>query len=702
MAETLLSPGVLARENDQSFITQGPIEAGAAIIGPTVKGPVGLPTLVTSYSDFTSKFGTTFTSASNVYSYFTSVAAYNYFNNGGASLLVTRVTPENFTAATSTDVLNNVASIPATPATGSGVITGNTTEGTVFQIQANGITYNFIATGSSQYITINTGLTQQYPFASGSTNNQTAYNLATAISSSIGNIFTATTSSGGTLILSASYLYNGVSVTTGSAVNPTIFTLLTLGGGTAGVGSSTFQLETLSKGDLMNNSGSLGVNGILSSGSADNVRWQIVAPNTGSGTFTLLIRQGNDTGNNPIILEQWSNISLDPYAPNYIESVIGNQGYNIVTDSTTGDTYIQTVGQYTNKSRYVRVKTVNYPTPGYLDNNGNIGKNGTYSASIPLAGSGSFTGATGKLFTGAAAYYQNVTSATNIQGLDAGRYTQSINLLSNTDNYKFNVITTPGLTLEQGSTSTNALNQLILMCQNRGDALAVVDSVNYGANIGTVIDEANAIDNSYAATYWPWLQVNDPGTGQLVWVPASTQIPGVYAFTDSVSEPWFAPAGINRGGLGNVVQAERKLSQSDRDSLYLGRVNPIATFPGTGVVVYGQKTLQKKASALDRVNVRRLLIALKSYISQVANTLVFEQNTAVTRNNFLAQVNPYLESVQQRQGLYAFKVVMDDTNNTPDVIDRNQLVGQIFLQPTKTAEYIILDFNVLPTGATFG
>ena len=119
------------------------------------------------------------------------------------------------------------------------------------------------------------------------------------------------------------------------------------------------------------------------------------------------------------------------------------------------------------------------------------------------------------------------------------------------------------------------------------------------------------------------------------------------------------------------------------------------------MVVFGQKTLQKRASALDRVNVRRLLIELKSYISQVGDNLVFEQNTIATRNNFLAQVNPYLESVQQRQGLYAFKVVMDESNNTADVIDRNELIGQIYIQPTRTAEYVILDFNVLPTGATF-
>jgi phage tail sheath protein FI len=178
-------------------------------------------------------------------------------------------------------------------------------------------------------------------------------------------------------------------------------------------------------------------------------------------------------------------------------------------------------------------------------------------------------------------------------------------------------------------------------------------------------------------------------------------IPGVYAFTDASSDAWFAPAGLTRGALGNVTKAERKLTTSNRDSLYEANINPIATFPGSGVVVFGQKTLQKRASALDRVNVRRLLIALKGYISQISDNLVFEQNTIATRNSFLAQVNPYLESVQQRQGLYAFKVVMDDTNNTPDVIDRNQLVGQIYLQPTRTAEFIMLDFNVLPTGAVF-
>jgi phage tail sheath protein FI len=285
-----------------------------------------------------------------------------------------------------------------------------------------------------------------------------------------------------------------------------------------------------------------------------------------------------------------------------------------------------------------------------------------------------------------------------LQGIDADDYDNMIALMGNQDDYRFNVITIPGLTLADNATQVNTLVSTI---QSRGDAIAVVDTRAYGAQISQVVGTAAGVNSSYASTYWPWLQTIDPGTGQLAWVPASTMIPAVYAFTDNVSEPWFAPAGINRGGLDTVVRAERKLSQTNRNDLYVGNVNPIATFPGTGVVVYGQKTLQKKASALDRVNVRRLLIALKSYISQVANNLVFEQNTIATRNQFLSQVNPYLESVQQRQGLYAFRVIMDDSNNTPDVIDRNQLVGQIYLQPTKTAEFIYLDFNVLPTGATF-
>jgi len=276
-----------------------------------------------------------------------------------------------------------------------------------------------------------------------------------------------------------------------------------------------------------------------------------------------------------------------------------------------------------------------------------------------------------------------------------------INLVTtNKDDYKFNVLLTPGL-FNSFTTHNAKIDTIITNIQNRGDSIYVLDLVPFNSSVGAATGQATDRNTSYAASYWPWVQVVEPTSGEAVWVPASTVIGGVYAYNDSVAEPWFAPAGINRGGLSNVIRAEQRLSQANRDTLYAGRVNPIATFPGTGTVVYGQKTLQAKASALDRVNVRRLLIALKAYISQIALSLVFEQNTAATRNNFLAQVNPYLTSVQQRQGLYAFKVVMDDSINGPEVIDRNEMYGQIYLQPTKTAEFIYLDFNITPTGASF-
>jgi len=568
MAETLISPGVLARENDNSFVSQQPVTVGAAIIGPTVKGPVEIPTVVTTYSDYLNKFGGTFLSGGAEYSYLTQIAAYNYFQQGGETLLVSRVASGSFTSATVTG----------------GAISGSNTTG-------------------------------------------------------------------------------------------------------------SFTLKTISQGALMNNSGSVGTNGILSSGSSDNVRWQITNVDTGSGQFSLLIRQGNDTTTDPIVLETWTNLSLDPTQENFIARVIGDsyQTYN------STENYVEVIGNYPNNSRYVYVSAIQQPTPNYFDNNGTAKP--AFTGSIPTAASGTFTGATGQLFYGGtAAFYNNISSSTLIQGINAADYNDMIALMGNQDDYKYNVITVPGLNLTDNTTQ---LTTLVNNVQSRGDAIVVVDTEAYNATVQQAITAASSVNSSYAATYWPWLQTIDPGTGQFVWVPASTMIPAVYAFNDSISEPWFAPAGINRGGLSTVIRAERKLSQGNRNDLYSGNVNPIATFPGQGVVVYGQKTLQKKASALDRVNVRRLLIALKSYISQVANNLVFEQNTLATRTNFLNQVNPYLESVQQRQGLYAFRVVMDDSNNTPDVIDRNQLVGQIYLQPTKTAEFIYLDFNILPTGATF-
>jgi len=696
MAETLISPGVLARENDQSFISQGPITVGAAIIGPTVKGPYEIPTVVTSYSDYQAKFGTTFNSGGQAYTYFTSIAAYNYFNNGGETLLVARVASGTFTAASSSAMQSNTGSVTTAsvtissaslapfinPNTGSFIVNGITIAVTGSTPPTNNATTIFLSTGSSATATV-TAIVTAFNFSSSvAPYSASLQHIVAAVSGSpaTGLFFNASSSISG-------FAGNSFYITSGSTT--TFFS-----GGTS---LPALSLETLSEGTIMNNSGSE-TSGALVSGSADNVRWQTLNRNESTGTFDLLIRRGDDTSLQPIVLETWTNLSLDPFAPNYVAAVLGDYvtNYNVVTNQ------IEITGSYPNRSAYVRVKSVNLPTPNYLDNNGN--PVAIYTGSIPVNISGTFGAATGNLFYGGGANYYNdiINGANNTQGINASNYNNMINLLANQDDYRFNVLLTPGLISDQANLGTSQITTAINNTQNRGDSIYVVDLVPYGTQaISTVTAAASARNTSYAASYWPWVQTIDPDTGKNVWVPASTMVGGVYAYNDSVSEPWFAPAGINRGGLSNVIRAEWKLTQGNRDSLYTGRVNPIATFPGQGVVVYGQKTLQAKASALDRVNVRRLLIALKSYISQVAQNLVFEQNSIATRNQFLSQVNPYLTSVQQRQGLYAFRVIMDDSNNTPDVIDRNQLVGQIYIQPTKTAEFIYLDFNILPTGATF-
>jgi hypothetical protein len=458
--------------------------------------------------------------------------------------------------------------------------------------------------------------------------------------------------------------------------------------------ANAFTLETIGQGIIMNSAGAENSQGALTNGTTNNIRWEIVSPDTGSGTFSVIVRQGNDTTRAKSVLEQFNNVSLDPKASNYISRIIGDQT-QVLRGAGSTDVYLQTSGSYPNASRYIRVKEVNYKTPDYFDNSGTAQPQ--YTASIPVAGSGSFGDAVGTILTGTGKYYNEI-DGTDTQGLVGGNYTDTFNLLANKDDYKYNLISAPGLYQADYS---SVLNTLVSNTENRGDNIVILDLEAYDSSITAVTGTANSKDTSYAASYWPWCMVTDPDSGQRVWVPASTLIPGVYASNDRTAEAWFAPAGINRGGLGVVVQAERKLTQTNRDTLYQNKVNPIATFPGRGVVVFGQKTLQTQASALDRVNVRRLLITLKNYISQVADNLVFEQNTAATRNIFLAQVNPYLESVQQRQGLYAFKVVMNESNNGPDIVDRNELRGAIYVQPTKTAEFIYLDFNILPTGAEF-
>jgi hypothetical protein len=297
-------------------------------------------------------------------------------------------------------------------------------------------------------------------------------------------------------------------------------------------------------------------------------------------------------------------------------------------------------------------------------------------------------------------------SATNSFGYDLStatsngsvKYTDAFDILSNQDAYDINMLVAPGVIRRL---HPYVADYMISTAEDRQDTFTIVDITAKDDSIATAANQTTNMDSNYAATYYPWMQVLDSSINKPIWVPPSVLLPGVLAYNDSVSAEWYAPAGLNRGGITDAINVTTKLNHSERDTLYENQVNPIASFPGQGICAWGQKTLQQRPSALDRINVRRLLIAVKKYIASTSRYLVFEQNTAATRNRFLSVVNPYLESIQQRQGLYAFRVVMDETNNTPSVIDRNLLVGDIYLQPSKTAEFIVINFNLTPTGAEF-
>ena len=277
-------------------------------------------------------------------------------------------------------------------------------------------------------------------------------------------------------------------------------------------------------------------------------------------------------------------------------------------------------------------------------------------------------------------------------------YVKAINSVSNPDDFDINLVSAPGVVR---SLHSYVFDKIVDMVEAREDAFFIGELSDYDDTIEDVTTEAQNVDSNYVGSYYPWVKTIDSRTNKLTIVPPSVLMPGIYAANDAIAAEWFAPAGLNRGGIVGAVSVLNRLTHAERDTLYENKVNPIAQFPGEGIVAFGQKTLQDRASALDRINVRRLLIKVKKYIASTSRYLVFEQNTSQTRSRFLNTVNPYLEAIQQRQGLYAFRVVMDETNNTPDVIDRNILAGQIFLQPTKTAEFIVLDFNILPTGASF-
>ena len=292
---------------------------------------------------------------------------------------------------------------------------------------------------------------------------------------------------------------------------------------------------------------------------------------------------------------------------------------------------------------------------------------------------------------------------------------EAIDMTRDAEFVEYNLLACPGITNE------NLTYHLIQTAESRADALAVIDlkgdfvpadednsGVTYPDMDQTITNLKNrAINSSYGCAYFPFVQVRDPSSSTLVYMPSSVVALGAMAYTDRVRAPWFAPAGFNRGGLSSgiaglpVVNVTKRLTAQDRDDLYKANINPIASFPNEGIVIFGQKTLQVTRSALDRINVRRLMLFVKKGISQIASTMLFEPNVRQTWARFIGQAEPFLADVKARFGLDDYKLILDETTTTPDLIDRNVLYAKVFLKPTRAIEFVAIDFVISNTGAAF-
>lgn len=335
---------------------------------------------------------------------------------------------------------------------------------------------------------------------------------------------------------------------------------------------------------------------------------------------------------------------------------------------------------------------------GYTDSNGELDRKQLKFTVLPAGGFDGFN----KYRTYTNLYEEFAVGETN----NIQAFKDAIDEFQSSEEIDINIITTPGIDFENNE---ELVKYALEMTEERADMIYIMDSprVTVGATKGTpsqVVSrlENTDIDSSYAATYWPWLQVEDTITRRYVWMSPTFAVARALAFTDNKYQAWFAPAGALRGVVpSNVKRADVKLDNSDRDVLYAGRINPIIDSTQTGILIWGNKTLQVQETALDRINVRRLMLRIERMVAAASLTLVFEQNDPVLRDQFLAKVEPILIQIQNQRGIAAFRVVMDESNNSNETIDRNTLVGKIQIQPVRAAEFLDLTFQLLPTGANF-
>ena len=457
-------------------------------------------------------------------------------------------------------------------------------------------------------------------------------------------------------------------------------------------GSIAFTLETISDGAIMNNSGGeiAGSSGSLLLGTPDNIRWEVNAVSSGSGTFNVLIRQGDDTNKRKNILEQFNGVSLDPKSDSYIGRVIGDYTYNY--DAT--NQVLQQSGSFRNNSKYVRVASVSLKTPDYFDTSG-VAKN-MYTGSLPILSSGSFTGGSDGSLSHPQLFFENI-SAVNSQGFDATTtsYDTAIQLLSNPDEFKFNLLFLPGLT---ASTHGTIVTKALAMVEARGDALLIADTVAYNKQPSDAVAVAQGFDSSYMALYYPYVQIRSSALNKNVWCPPSTVVAGVFAYSDKVSSPAFAPAGYNRGSLNSLTGIQAKYGSENKDLLFNNNVNLIVPYDKNIYVILSQNTTQLRPTALDRIAVRRLEFKVKNFVQEIAPKYLFEPNSSSTRIQFLSELNKeFGRMIEKREAFDIVAKVIEDNAS----FDRSELPVVIEISPLKAIEKIIVQLVLTETGIKF-
>ena len=737
MAEKLVSPGVFTKENDLSFLQQGVSEIGAAFVGPFLEGPL-VPTIVNSQSDLETWFG----KADGTY--YTPLAAQNYLREAGTATICRVAGVGGYTETA--PLL--ITAISGSTTASLGILFNTEVGGNDGFANAQLTSSN---AGAGDFVLRGTGLNFSASLDVADTNDIEAALGTSAFGSKNPYVygffkntsmnFVAATSASVTVLGDQDFTFDAQ-----EALTPMIKSQLI-----SGERADLFQFETIGAGNSANTKIKIGITNIKAAGTVNGTDYGTFTvvvrgfedtnkkrsvletfanvnldPNSPNFISRVIGDRKLSIANDGKISESgdWVNQSkyirvsaLNVNAP--VQSVpFGHAAYTLpvsastvvgalvpaVTFVTSSATQFGGIDLDFNNDNRIYLK----PIPVGAGSGANVafGLDSSATNGVALAvgsTSAQFVVAFQEGFDGmnpATPIYKGSDIAPgNTQGLDLTNstsngsvaYMKMINALSNADEWDINMVVAPGVTKNDHSYVHTAILDMV---EQRADAFFITEMGDSDLGLTATVTKASELDTNYAATYYPWVKTIDVNTNKLITVPPSVLLPGVFAANDRVAAEWFAPAGLNRGGLVGAVSVLDRLTQSDRDTLYDGKVNPIAQFPGQGIVVFGQKTLQDKPSALDRINVRRLLLTVRKYIASTSRFLVFEQNTSTTRNRFLNIVNPYLESIQQRQGLYAFRVVMDESNNTADVIDRNIMKGAIYLQPTKTAEFIQIDFNI--------